>query len=262
MPELAEVKIMSEFINHFAKKVEFNQVEVSSAVKSRLNYSLNSNIKRFNISAQSRGKELLLTFLSQAEVCDLLSVTMGMSGNWALTPIEELPKHSHLIFKSDKIALCLVDPRRFAKWKRSSWSPHRGPCPLTQFENFEKNILTNLHKAAFRHPIHLVLMDQRYFNGIGNYLRAEILFRAVQDPFETAREALSKNPKILELCFQVPKEAYLIGGGQLRDWKNPFSIPAGGFESWLQCYGKSDSKIIDKNGRTFWYSSNLLKNES
>lgn len=33
-------------------------------------------------------------------------------------------------------------------------------------------------------------MEQLFFNGIGNYLRAEILFRAGIDPFLPAREVL------------------------------------------------------------------------
>jgi endonuclease VIII-like 1 len=102
-------------------------------------------------------------------------------------------------------------------------------------------------------------MDQRYFNGIGNYLRAEILYRANQDPFEEARTALTNNPEILRLCSTIPFEAYLIGGGQLKDWSNPFDVPPDGFNSWIKCYGRSDRSIVDKNGRTFWYYQSQCK---
>jgi endonuclease VIII-like 1 len=150
-------------------------------------------------------------------------------------------------------SLCLVDVRRFAKWKvAEGWSENRGPCPVEEFSDFKHNILLNLHKKEFDKPIHLVLMNQRYFNGIGNYLRAEILFHANQDPFMDARNALSTNPSIIELCNQLPKEAYVLGGGQLKDWENPFDVPSGGFDEWMQCYGKAHH-IVDKNGRTFWY---------
>ena len=102
-------------------------------------------------------------------------------------------------------------------------------------------------------------MNQLYFNGIGNYLRAEIMYRASQDPFEEARIALTKNPKLLELCETVPFEAYLIGGGQLKDWKNPFDIPENGFSDWLTCYGKSECSLIDANGRKLWYFKKQLQ---
>lgn len=40
-----------------------------------------------------------------------------------------------------------------------------------------ENVLKNLEDRAFDKPICEVLLNQKYFNGIGNYLRAEILYR-------------------------------------------------------------------------------------
>lgn len=42
-----------------------------------------------------------------------------------------------------------------------------------------ENVLRNLADKAFDRPICEALLDQRFFNGIGNYLRAEILYRSV-----------------------------------------------------------------------------------
>jgi endonuclease VIII-like 1 len=260
MPELAEIKIMAEYINDSCQHEDFTSILVSPAVEKRLSLVQPSNLQVFNISAESRGKELLLKLSSGADQ-HLISASMGMSGHWILCGDQEVPKHAHLLFKTPYGKyLCLVDPRRFARWKWSSgWSENRGPCPLTQTVDFMKNIVDNLHKPRFRNPIHLMLMDQQYFNGIGNYLRAEILFRANQDPFEEARTALVNNSAIVQLCSQVPFEAYLIGGGQLKDWQNPFSVPAGGFRDWIKCYGKADTHIKDYNGRTFWYFQSQIK---
>lgn len=263
MPELAEIKIMAEYINDVCQDKDFTSIAVSPEVERRLSLVQPADLQMFSISAEARGKELLLTLTSGA-YANQLSLSMGMSGHWQEARDWDTPKHAHLKFKSlSGTSLCLVDARRFARWKWSDgWSQNRGPCPLAQTDDFVKTIVYNLHKKAFSQPIHLVLMDQRYFNGIGNYLRAEILFRADQDPFEEARVAIAKNPKILALCSQVPFEAYLIGGGQLKDWKNPFRVPSGGFEEWIQCYGKSDSRIIDKNGRTFWYFQSQINKQS
>lgn len=40
-----------------------------------------------------------------------------------------------------------------------------------------ENVLSHLADHAFDRPICEALLNQKYFNGIGNYLRAEILFR-------------------------------------------------------------------------------------
>lgn len=259
MPELAEIKIMSEYINSVCEDQDFWSIYTSPEVSKRLGVEQPINLQLFTISAEAKGKELLLT-LSSGPDRYYMSVSMGMSGYWQLVRKDNLPKHSHLIFYTvGGNALVLVDVRRFAKWKWSGWSPNRGPCPVTDTETFKHNILSNINKKVFDKPIHLLLLDQRYFNGIGNYLRAEILFRASQDPFQSSREAILENPKILELCSQVPYEAYLIGGGQLKDWQNPFQVPKNGFSDWIQCYGIAENSVLDKNGRTLWYSNSQLK---
>ena len=92
-------------------------------------------------------------------------------------------------------------------------------------EEFRMNILKNLDKKPFDQPIHLILMNQKYFNGIGNYLRAEILYRLPHvNPFMDAREVIENCPQLLELCTEIPSQlkAYSLGGGQLKDWENPW----------------------------------------
>jgi endonuclease VIII-like 1 len=263
MPELAEIKIMSEYINDSCAGEDFTSISVSPEVVRRLSLVQPSNLQLFSISAKARGKELML-ILSSGKDQYLISASMGMSGYWQLADDLSTPKHAHLKFHAvSGKRLCLVDARRFARWKWSDgWVSHRGPCPLSEPKEFVQNIVTDLHKRAFNRPIHIVLMDQRYFNGIGNYLRAEILYRADQNPFVTAREAITSNPKILELCSQAPFESYLIGGGQLKDWQNPFNVPSGGFADWIKCYGKSDDQILDVNGRTLWYFKSQLNQSS
>ena len=260
MPELAEIKIMAEYINNVCYGEDFTSFSVSPEVANRLSLVQPTELQIFDISAESRGKELCLTLSSGIHKYQL-SVSMGMSGHWVFWDSGISPKHTHLKFNTvNGRCLCLVDARRFAKWKWSTgWSQNRGPCPVTQFNHFKENIFNSFKRKEFDKPIHLVLMNQLYFNGIGNYLRAEIMYRASQDPFEEARIALTKNPKLLELCETVPFEAYLIGGGQLKDWKNPFDIPENGFSDWLTCYGKSECSLIDANGRKLWYFKKQLQ---
>ena len=69
---------------------------------------------------------------------------------------------------------------RFGKWKISdTFSSDRGPDPVHEYADFRANILNNLDKKLFQKAICEVMHNQKYFNGIGNYLRAEILNRCV-----------------------------------------------------------------------------------
>lgn len=262
MPELAEIMIMADFINSASQNKDFTSISFSeSAINRGLGIIQPTDLQIFNIKAQSRGKELLLHLIQGDSIFMQIGFSMGMSGHWVMCPRDNPPpKHTHLKFNTIcGFSLCLVDVRRFARWKVStSWSQNRGPCPLKEFTEFKHNIFQNLEKKEFTKAIHLVLMNQKYFNGLGNYLRAELLFRADQDPFQEARLAISTNPSILELCNQLPMEAYVLGGGQLKDWESPFNIPAGGFHEWIKCYGKGLS-FIDKSGRRMWYHKSQLK---
>ena len=273
MPELAEVLIMSEYINSTTKGKIFKAHRQSSVTKVKPFKLPNEFNKGFIITAESKGKGLYL-ILSNSSRHVKLAISMGMTGNWTLVPKDEIPKHSHLMFDTTYgRTLCLVDVRRFAKWKLGE-DNKRGPCPLKEHDKFVTKVMNSmLNKSkVFEKPIYEVLMDQKYFNGIGNYLRAEILYKANINPFIKASTAIVKHPQILTLCKDLPEEAYFIGGGELKDWENPYNRGYGkgrinkrmkkdiphDFRDWLQCYGKSCS-IEDSKGRKFWFNKKYLK---
>lgn len=260
MPELAELRLTAEFVNEMANGKVFYRVRKNIVHKG---VEVEVPFGAFTIEASSRGKQLLLTLkkLNSDEQVKLL-MSMGMSGHFGWVETGVLSKHSHLRFQSNDGSLDFIDVRRFGKWKLADdWSADRGPDPTTEFQSFVRNIKDNLHKPDFNKPIHLVLMNQKYFNGIGNYLRAEILYRVDVDPFISAREALESNPEIYQLCRWAPSQAYKLGGGQLRDWENPFGSE-GDPNSWREfmlCYSNPNmAKIQDKNNRTFWFDPKWL----
>jgi len=263
MPELAELRLTSDFINRSTKGLKFVNIKKNPVHKGM---EIEPPFEFFNISSESRGKELMITMSDDdSDKKKHLLMTMGMSGHFAHTNTGNELKHSHLMFMTkDGTTLSFVDVRRFGKWKWvDDWSSNRGPDPTKEYDAFTDNIIDNLHKAAFNHPIHTVLMNQSYFNGIGNYLRAEILYRLPHiNPFESAREILRKEPDIFALCRDIPLRAYSLGGGQLKDWENPFNTDPEPLREFMRCYGNTKmASIKDKNGRTFWYDPKWNNNE-
>lgn len=264
MPELAELAIMVDFMNKVSKWVTFTELKKSeiSKVKTDLN---EMKFVEFQVTAESKGKEMMLSFwdLQAKKHSHNLLVTMGMSGNWTAAFGEaELPKHSHLIMigeRSDgvKVKLALVDTRRFAKWSwKEDFSSNRGPDPIRDFDKFKENFHNRI--AAFPkcldcEPMLDVIMNQSIFNGIGNYLRAEIFDRANVNPFKSFDDLEDEEiEEVLKQCKICPSEAYVLGGGQLRDWKNSFGATATSFKEWMKVYGIG-AKILDKGKRTFWF---------
>ncbi|NXN89531.1 NEIL1 Endonuclease, partial [Bombycilla garrulus] len=237
----------------------------------------------YGISAVARGKELRLTLRAldpaAGPPAQDLVFRFGMSGSFRLSPAAELPRHAHLRFltrESPPRALCFVDPRRFGSWRLGdAWQPERGPCVVSEYQAFRENVLKNLDDRAFDKPICEVLLNQKYFNGIGNYLRAEILYRLKIPPFEKARTVLEalkeqqqerrkkeptltlskkvklkqENSDLLELCHTVPMEVITA------ELLNPeHSDNYAAFKNWLQCYFVPGmSSLRDRSGRTIWF---------
>ena len=254
MPELAELKFTADYVNQVSEGA--NYVNVSKNPEHKCE-DLDIPFKSFRVKAESKGKEMVLMILdNDSDKIIPIRMTMGMSGYFKLTNTGDEAKHSHLKFhRKDGTTLSFVDMRRFGKWKQGLWwNDTRGEDPTTSFDSFWKDIMTNLTSRAFKKPLYEVLMNQKYFNGIGNYLRAEIIYRAEDvDPFLPAGMQLAKYPKILELCKDIPMLAYAKGGGSIRDWDNPFGENAVQ-ERFMLCYGNSEmSKRKDRNGRMFWY---------
>ena len=270
MPECAEIKIMTEYINDCTEGYTFTSMEKSKETKVPCKV-WGRGIWPFEIKATHRGKEMILDMGT-----DKLKASMGMSGHWRLTTKADMYKHTHLWFeRDDGMILGLVDVRRFAKWSWCfDWGAKRGPCIMTEPEEFDKHIQNNLHKKKFQKPICEVIMDQSYFNGVGNYLRAEILDRIDCSPFMAAREYIINNPQLTTVVYEVVWESYLAGGGELKDWNNPYTTgyargrinkkmkvkSYSSFRDWLQCYQKK-ANVIDGTKRRFWFDQKFLQKD-
>ncbi|KAM8987224.1 endonuclease 8-like 1 [Ara ararauna] len=279
MPEGPELHLAGRYINEACGALVFAGGVERSAVGRGPEVPFSS--EAYRISAAARGKELRLTLtpLGSAGAPQELVFRFGMSGSFRLYPAAQLPRHAHLRFRtrdSPPRVLCFVDVRRFGSWRLGdAWQEGRGPCVLSEYHAFRENVLENLDDKAFDKPICEALLNQKFFNGIGNYLRAEILYRLKISPFEKARTVLEalkeqerrrKNPSLtlskklklmrenldlLELCHTVPMEVIAMEK-KLYDPDHPDNYT--GFKSWLQCYlVPGMSSLRDRSGRTIWF---------
>ncbi|CAI9547254.1 unnamed protein product [Staurois parvus] len=281
MPEGPELRLSGLFVNRVCDGLHFTGKVEKSAISKNPEVPFCS--PKYTISAVSRGKEVKLILTPTSDKNDAASVVFrfGMSGSFKFTAVDNLPKHAHLRFytkDSPKRVLSFVDPRRFGSWEfNGSWQPERGPCVMTEYEKFRENVLKNLSDKVFDKPICEALLNQKYFNGIGNYLRAEILYRLHIPPFMPAREVLEavkhqnqnsdlslskkikikkENPDLLQLCHSVPLEVIDLGG---KGYDPENAVDYAAFGTWLQCYFVTGMKTMkDSNGRTIWFQVGVL----
>lgn len=258
MPEWAEVKLMSDFINQISEKNSY--VACVKADNCKVKTDLDVFPGLFNIQSQTRGKELMLTFPQMPDKKMLFS--MGMSGTWAFvtrnSPKEHkdnLMKHARLWFDTPSGAsLLLHDARHFAKWSwKENWSSNRGPDVVTEHELFKQNLYDGYGSKEFEtYTVASMMMSQKWFSGIGNYLRSTILYHANVNPFQTLNNLLENSAHFhfLRLCKEIPELMFKQNGGQIRDWKNPF-----GEESKIEdiIFWQEGYSCKDESGRRFWF---------
>ena len=182
-----------------------------------------------------------------------------MSGQWS----QSRTKHSAFCIQIDtSIELNFNDPRRFGtikftkglsalQKKLSELGPDVLEVEELDSEIFVKNILKNPSKI-----ISEVLMDQRCVAGIGNYLRAEILFDCGINPWKSLSE-LEAN-QYLDLCksiTKVSKLSYCSKGASIKTYRNVDGA-VGGSQFAFKVYSRekcpSGHKVTqkrDSNGR-------------
>ena len=196
MPELAELKIMADYINQNVKGKKFDK---SFHVLKGNNPEQFTILDEFSIDAESFGKELIIRFYNGSEI-HKISVFMGMSGNWKWVRTENWNDTKFIRMRVDSVdgwSLILYGLYMGPKYRIGGFTGvKRGPDPTKDFDEFYKNVTYNLDKKIFDKPICEAILDQKYFNGIGNYLRSTILYYLDINPFSTARDIIKNNKEI------------------------------------------------------------------
>ncbi|KAH3743406.1 uracil-DNA glycosylase [Pelomyxa schiedti] len=255
MPELPEVHRYNNTINSIGDT--FSVARTTGPTKP--NAGALPTFKPFKISSEVRGKELVLTFSSvNSGETIMLRFNHGLVGKWIFCSTQALDsvegRRLEFITTDGKNCLTLSDTMKMASWSEGSWGPDRGPDPLDAHEEFCDNVMKHISHSDFKKQICEVMLNQKYFNGVGNYLRAEILHRANVNPFDIASTVLksSKGPLLLQLCQDIPNEVLQKG---LNKYGNDQELAK--FNDWLRVYGKGPFQTVQK--RKIYYSPAQLE---
>ena len=129
-------------------------------------------------ASHAHGKQMLFAFSRRI----WLGGHLGMSGEMLCLPPDHAPgKHDHLILFTRTAALTFRDPRMFGRLRI-----HEGKSPPAWWSDMppaagSSNFTpAQVRTALTRHPrlpLKTLLLDQRYFPGIGNWMADEILWQ-------------------------------------------------------------------------------------
>ena len=139
------------------------------------------------LDSAAHGKQLLFRFSRHG----WLGLHLGMTGRLrAAAPDAEAGRHDHLVLRQRGQSLVFSDPRQFGRvlFHRGDAAPAWWaglPAPILS----QKFTLTAMREFLARHgraPLKAVLLLQRGFPGVGNWMADEVLWRAAIPPARPA----------------------------------------------------------------------------
>ncbi len=194
------------------------------------------------LSSRTHGKQMLFEFSGGA----WLGLHLGMTGELRTAPAESDPeKHDHLVLVLDSFALVFRDPRMFGALRLDlgsadeppDWWRALPPQPLDA--GFTKRRLREFARRFPKTPLKTLLLDQRGFPGIGNWMADEVCWQSRLPPRIPAGElADAELDALWKTLRRVCREALRTIGV---DWSDP---PG----SWLMTHRWRDGGVCPRRG--------------
>lgn len=168
-------------------------------------------------------------------------VHLGMSGNLTVTDHARGGKHlkAHLVLEDGEkqIHIELVDPRGFGRWSLNQGGglfDQLGSDPL-QPDWDEETAAEGL--AGKPKEIKALLMEQKHFGGVGNYMADEALYASRIHP-KAKHLSPEQARSLVKALTSVVQDSLEAGGMSEKDWKGPEGLAGDYFKS-LQAHGKA-----------------------
>ena len=154
---------------------------------------------------------------------------LGMSGKIKICESipDNLQKHDHVVFHTDKGIIIFNDARRFGMLDITE-SAKLNAYPAFRkigIDPFDKNLTSAFLISELKNkkvPIKIALLDQSIINGIGNIYASEALYLSGISPL---RESCNLSPSDCESLIKAIREvldkAIKAGGSTLKDYAKP-----------------------------------------
>lgn len=244
MPELPEVETIAHQLREYVRGAVINHVELyrEDYLRGQAKEDFIKGVEGRSLKNIFRRGKFLIFHLDDG----FILAHLGMTGKFiAADPRSQPPKHTIARFSMQSTGLLLVDPRRFGRlnyYQEDEIPPtlqNLGIEPLSP--EFTPEYLYERFKSRLR-PVKELLLDQNIIAGLGNIYVNEILFRAgVHPSIKGGDVSAQKLYQIAEYTKIVLNEAIENNGTTISDYRN-VDDKSGGFQDFLQVYGKAGEK--------------------
>ena len=277
MPEGPEVAVITKGLNTVLKNKHLFDIQITTSSRYREKKpdgfnKLTTLLKSFHIKIKEvkcKGKLIYFVLDDNTYIINRL----GMSGYWSHKP----GKHTSIIIhygrKNQSIPnkLYFIDQRHFglikvifSKKELDDQLNKIGPDLLNEKVSLKQYLkIMEKHKSK---NICNVMMDQTIMSGIGNYLKAEILYDARVSPLNKVGNIPTKYlEKLYNSSIKIIKKSYMASGNSLQHYRDIDSI-RGVFEFKLKVYGRKSDQFLRKvvriktpDGRNTYYVPSIQK---
>lgn len=216
---------------------------------------VSSHLTRFCVGGvMTHGKFMHWSFADVAGWFDIsMLVTHGMSGRWLICGHADVQALKHVVIAidlADGRSAVFVDPRHFGTIRFGRARDVRDVIDrlgddVRHLSVMQTSVFVNtlLMKARSK-TICEALMDQSVLAGIGNYLKAEVLWKAKMSPWRVVRDITSTEfTGLMCAIIDTYEIAVRARGASFKTHLNPDGSP-GQMVDFMQVYGKE----LDPNG--------------
>lgn len=264
MPEIAEVALMSDAIREIIQGQQLNKITVINGkyINGLPNLETLSQVLPLDvISVNVKGKFCWIELAQNWYIC----ITFGMSGGIFYEPTDQIlheymiqtgqqitrelyMKHFHIKFEiTNGNCFYFGDPRRFGtvilsndRYSLDKKLSQLGPDMLTGPPISNEQFINIFRQNRFNTKnICQVLMQQKAISGVGNYIKAEVLYQCHISPWALVCDL---DDNVLQQLHQsirhITQLAYNGHGASLYSYTGT-RREKGEFQNMLQVYGKS-----------------------
>ena len=269
MPEGPEVAVVAAGV-HKGLPTIFEAATIIENVPGKLHRYSKKKPKNWDVIANNRFEMLRVRTKGKLILIDIetlpnrepwvLLITLGMSGDLRWNSANH--KHTRFAFLQHGRDLSFVDTRCFGTLRivtpqeareaesKIGWDFLKAPAP----KEYWKQTKTTLSKK----PIGPVLLNQKYFGGIGNIYKSEVIHRCRIHPSIPVKEIPdTKWERLNETIHAILLESYKLKGCSVVDFTA--DGVEGQAQQLLQVYMKNKCpknhpiKTIKQEDRTTWY---------
>lgn len=261
MPEGPEVTYMTDvlqkkFNGSILEKIVVKNKKFKVPKLKEVTKSLPLKIKKIS----NKGKFVYIELSNK----NFLGFTPGMTGHFVVDNITDKfktsegyiynPKHNHIILETNRGNLYFNDPRLFGRFYVYTHIELKDKLKTLGIdllkklpETSQKEFNSILGKFSPGKLIADVLLEQKFIAGVGNYIRAEALYKAKISPFREIGSLNNIDKKKLRTA--------LIGVGKRSYESQKKKLHSFNFE----VYGNPGVEQVKRKGRTIWWDPKVQK---